>query len=1043
MTRKNKARHGLARSYRIAPTVKMLRAAIVTSVLMTVAGTACAAPLPAFNAGISVYEPNIDVVIDNDYDYTVDASFKAVGISGIASNGDVSINNSGDLNVYADGYYGSSSAYGIFSSAHGDSNVTNSGNINVTAHTSLINFNSAEAQGIKSFAITGDSIVANDGIIHIDVASTGLALAFGINAYSGYGDVNVQNTGDIYIAADAGGTVIAAGIEVGSRTGNGVVNNSGGIIINAESESWASLHGIKTYSSGGGFDIVNVGDIALSTVADSDADAAAIFTQSFSGNASIETLVENAGDLTVTANSIYGKSSVRGISTYGQNSSISIENAGDINLVSEADHGYANAFGILTGGAYAADVFNSGDIDINVSANVAEYNYSQSLAFGIYSQGVFSLIENVGDIVITANSGNGSLHAKGIAADGVWADVQNSGSITIDAYSETDQVDASGIDIVSLYDAIVYNSGDISVSAESGSGIAQAVGIHIYSQDGTISLNNTGNITATSESGIAYAVSLSGYYGASFTNSGDIQAFGDGALAIISVNEVFTNAGTVIQNEGNIHGGIRTGLSDDLLRNKTSGSIFLDDSTIDLGDGENAFINEGELFANGDANFIGIGAGNLFTNNGNSIHMNDGAADDSLTIAGDFNGTGGVFVDVDGASLTADSLFIDGNVLAGTANTITINMVSPVGLSDIADGTEIAIVSVTGTSQAGNFILNPISGAVSGLYTFDYSLNYNQGDYSLAFDIGMSGLGTLATTLSPAIQSIWYNSIGTVYQREGSARSFLGKGEDSGGGVWARVYGTDGSYVPDASKNNFDGTAGANFDMSGIALDAGVGYAFNEQFVVGAILGTSDTDVTPESGGEATVSAISIGAYVSYLPGNGFYGDLYYRWMDFDGDGTFGGDRIDYQGNAYGFSFEFGYAFQTASGFKIEPQLQYSDMKVDMDNIIYSNTDFQLNDGDSSQLRAGLALSKDYTAGWGKWTPYGALSYVDLSGGGNDYDISGVLEGSVDMSGSSSLLEVGLTATAGEWIFAGGLNWQDGGAFDSVLSGQLNVKYIW
>mgnify|MGYP006384062337 CR=1 FL=1 len=47
------------------------------------------------------------------------------------------------------------------------------------------------------------------------------------------------------------------------------------------------------------------------------------------------------------------------------------------------------------------------------------------------------------------------------------------------------------------------------------------------------------------------------------------------------------------------------------------------------------------------------------------------------------------------------------------------------------------------------------------------------------------------------------------------------------------------------------------------------------------------------------------------------------------------------------------------------------------------------------------------------------------------------------MSGRRGLLEVGVTADIGDWILAGGFNWQDGGAVDSVFSGQLNVKYTW
>lgn len=1044
MTRKNKARYGLARSYRIKPTVKILRATIVASALATSAAIVCAAPLPPGNTGISVYEPIGDVVISNINDYSVYASSSAIGIAGKAGNGGVTIENSGNLDVYAnaDGYSYSSSALGIYAniSVADEIHISNSGDLSVTAHTDANGYYSADARGIKVFASAGESIVINNGSIDIDVESSGISFASGINFEGLFGTAEVQNYGDISINAKAGGLATLEAISTYAMFGEITIENSGDLNITLEGNDRAWLNGIVANTFYGA-EVVNSGDISLNSFANSDSVATAINTTTRFNYSSIS----NTGDLTVVSDSVLGRATARGIFGIANYDSVILNNSGEIHLVSESEQGSAYAAGIVAYSNGDTQVVNSGDIYIGVSSNVSGNHSMSSYANAILGYGYDLLIENDGNIWMQGFAENGDIEAAGIKGVGRQfnTNILNAGDISVFLSNIDDGATSTGISLIATYDAIIENTGDLEIVAESDNGIAKAYGMRALSQFGFIEASNAGSIMATSESGIANAVSLNGFHGVSFTNTGDIKAIGDNAVAISSNLEQYTYYGTDIVNKGKIHGDILTGAGDDMLQNDASGSIFLSDSTIDLGDGENAFVNLGELFADGDANLINIGAGNVFTNNGNSIHMDDGAADDSLTIVGDFNGTGGVFVDVDGASLTADTLFIDGNVLTGTANTVSINFVTPVDFSDITNGSEITIISVTGNSTASNFVLNPIVGGANGLYTFDYSLNYSQGDYSLAFDFGMSGLGALATTLSPALQSIWYNSMGTVYQREGSARSFLGQGEDSGGGVWTRVYGADGSYVPDATKNNFGGSTTANFDMSGIGLDAGVGYAFNQQFVVGAILGTTDTDVTPEAGGEATVSATSVGAYVSYLPGNGFYGDLYYRWMDFDGDGTFGADRIDYQGKAYGFSFEFGYAFDTASGFRIEPQLQYSDMKVDLDDISYNGTAFVLNDGDSSQLRAGLALSKDYKADWGKWTPYGALSYVDISGGSNDYDISGVLEGSVDMSGSSGLLEVGVTADIGDWILAGGFNWQDGGAVDSVFSGQLNVKYTW
>lgn len=1071
MTRKNKARYGLARSYRIKPTVKILRATIVASALAATAATVCAAPLPQFNSGIVVLEP-FDVVLNNTYDYTVGASYVASGIQVGSYYGDINLENSGSLDVYADasGFDNSTYAIGILASGN-EVDLINSGDLSITAHTDINGYYTANATGIRIISDYGDSLVANTGNISIDLESSGVSFALGIKAQSMNGNADIQNYGDISIVAHAGPSwAVIDAINGSARSGDVEIDNSGDINITLEGDYKALVNGVYTYTFYDA-EVANSGNISISSFANSDSYATAINADS-AGNYTTYIHLENTGDLNVVTDSVNGRANARGIVGLAPSGSVVIENTAEIRLVSESEQGSAYATGIVASSRGDTYVSNSGDIYVGVSANVSVYHGMSSFATGILGGGYEVSIENNGNIWVQGFAENGDIEAAGIkGVAGISnASTLNSGDVSVFLSNLNDDATSVGISLTAVNETIVENSGDLEVVAESENGIAQAYGIRVLSRYDSVVAINSGSIKSNSENGTAIGLIAESYAGALITNTGTIEAGGYDAWAIVS------DAGlgaTEITNttSGSINGAISTGAGydrfvnqgfwyvgedntsifgdgGDFIINDVSGKIFMEGSSIDLGAvgaiASNSFLNNGKLYVNGTNNIIDMGGSNsVFTNNGNSIHMDDGAADDSLAIVGDFNGTGGVFVDVDGANLTSDTLLIDGNVLAGTANTVSINFVTPVDFSDISNGAEITIISVTGNSTASNFVLNPSAGGANGLYTFDYSLNYSQGDYSLAFDIGMSGLGTLATTLSPALQSIWYNSMGTVYQREGSARSFLGQGEDSGGGVWTRVYGADGSYVPDATKNNFGGSTTANFDMSGIGLDAGVGYAFNQQFVVGAILGTTDTDVTPEAGGEATVSATSVGAYVSYLPGNGFYGDLYYRWMDFDGDGTFGADRIDYQGKAYGFSFEFGYAFDTASGFRIEPQLQYSDMKVDLDDISYNGTAFVLNDGDSSQLRAGLALSKDYKADWGKWTPYGALSYVDISGGSNDYDISGVLEGSVDMSGSSGLLEVGVTADIGDWILAGGFNWQDGGAVDSVFSGQLNVKYTW
>jgi outer membrane autotransporter protein len=494
---------------------------------------------------------------------------------------------------------------------------------------------------------------------------------------------------------------------------------------------------------------------------------------------------------------------------------------------------------------------------------------------------------------------------------------------------------------------------------------------------------------------------------------------------------------------------------DDYIYNGEDGRIFMNGDSIELGGGDNLFVNEGKLYADGASNVINMGYSygeggysyGLFVNNGSSIHMDDGAADDALTIIGDFTGSGDVNVDANGATLSSDRLYIEGDVLAGTANTVNVNLLSLPSAADMLAGETIDIVSVSGSSSASNFALGSVHTTDTALFTTDYSLVYGGGDYALGFDVtGLSTAGILLSTAAPAVQNLWYGSLGTMYQRQGAERRFSADGSaevEAAVGVWGRYYANDGAMKPDAERGNFGGGGGQNYDFSSNGLEIGVGYSFNEAWTIGVLAGTMEGDYKPEAGGKTDLDGNTIGAYLTYIHGNGFYADLSYRSFDFDGEVNNGSEVLDLNGDADGYSLEMGYGFKTESDLEIEPQLQYSSMSVSMDDVGYGSGDFELTDGDSSQFRLGVALRKSYQQDSGLWTPYAALSYVNISSASNSYVIGGALEGGVDTSGGSALLELGTDARYKAWVFNAGISMQDGGAYDFLFGGQLNVRYSW
>jgi outer membrane autotransporter protein len=88
-------------------------------------------------------------------------------------------------------------------------------------------------------------------------------------------------------------------------------------------------------------------------------------------------------------------------------------------------------------------------------------------------------------------------------------------------------------------------------------------------------------------------------------------------------------------------------------------------------------------------------------------------------------------------------------------------------------------------------------------------------------------------------------------------------------------------------------------------------------------------------------------------------------------------------------------------------------------------------------------VRKSFDTGVRVWTPYATVSAVREFDGENAYSIDGNFFGSTSTEGTSALVEAGLNVQSGNLSVFGGLNWQDGGALDSVVGGQVGVRYSW
>jgi hypothetical protein len=991
----------------------------------------------------------------------------AVSSNGKYSNGNTIVTNSGDITVSAFDF-----ATGINARSVNDVFVYNSGDITVTTEED-------RATGIYSISTYNSAYINNSG----DITTLGGIGATGAGSAGNYGATTI-NSGDISVTSTLFYTGInyygelyylggwANGIAATSRFGDvATVINSGNVDVNAMTEG----KGLIANTRYGNANVYNDGDV---TVSGQYVSAYGIYMQATSydqarSGALEGSFVISAGDITVTSEAL-----AVAIQAGQAFDDLLVYNGGDINASIVNNDGYGNAFGVVARNTYGdVDVINYGDITVasggqaaGISASTyGGYFYFYYSGFGSYFNGDVGVLSD-GALSVTSDNARATGIFAGSSLGAVF--VETAGSIEVSAYDRAFGIDArsnygdveilNGADVSvtssnynaagirglsEYYDVTIFNYGDVDVQAE---GLAQ--GIVALSYYGNVGVMNAGDVTASSNGGYSQAVALrSGTgYDAVLQNFGTITAGSGNALAVS-----ITGGNGDIRNYGDISGGMLTDAGDDYVHNTDDGRIFLTDDSIDLGYGYNYFLNDGKIYADGANNVInmgyyGGGEGGyyygVFANNGNSIHMNDGAADDTLTIIGDFSGTGDVNVDVEGASLTSDTLYIYGNVLAGTANTINVDLISLPSAADINAGETITIVEVSGSSAVTDFVLGDVNVSGGALFSADYSLVYDGSEFALGFDItGLTTAGVLLTSASPAIQNLWYGSLGTMYQRQGGERQFL---KDSGAadvhgaaGAWTRIYGSDGSITPSANRNNFGDAGSQDFSFGNDGLEFGVGYSFTEAWTAGLLGGLAKSTYRPDAGGRGELTANTIGGYVTFTPGNGFYADLSYRDFSLDGEINGGGANLPISGDASGYSLELGYGFKTKSGLEIEPQLQYSSVDVSLDDVGYNAGDFKLTDGDSDMFRAGVALRKSYEQNDGIWTPYTALSYVDVTSASNEYLIGGVLQGGVDMTGGSVLFELGTDAKYGDLLFNLGMSVQDGGAYEFVYGGQLNIRY--
>ena len=439
----------------------------------------------------------------------------------------------------------------------------------------------------------------------------------------------------------------------------------------------------------------------------------------------------------------------------------------------------------------------------------------------------------------------------------------------------TDGVDSDGIDVVTDTGDQTIVAGPVTVSGPGSDGIsAVATGCadvnitatgEIFSADGTgIVASSLCAVTVTtlpgaSVDGADAGIDVTSGTGATITLNDSVSSDNgpainvDGAPAVVNVN-----AG------GSIIGNIDLTDSNDVLNN---GGSFVVIGTSDFGGGVDVINNlAGGVVSSTNGN--GVLANCETFNNAGTITMVDGAPNDTLTVCGNYVGTGAANLGIDvagGASgLTADQLIIIGNASGSTG--VNMNLLPG---SAIIDPDGVLIVDA-GTATGNPFTLN----GQTSFGLINYSLLQN-GSNTFLISTPDEAIFDIAT-MSQFAGEFWHQSGDAHLSCAAARRNDLGLVGRSPLSVCGQAY-----YSEDRTGDNDRTRTVFSTELTysdrlktkryGAQLD--LGYRPSDNLEFGLTGGYQHAKASP-SDSSLTGKGYNIGAYAEYGMATGFYGAL-------------------------------------------------------------------------------------------------------------------------------------------------------------------------
>lgn len=871
--------------------------------------------------------------------------------------------------------------------------VSSGGAVTVTAGpvtTAGANAPGVELTGTNVTATLADISASGAGSRALTVAGNGVV---DLTA----GNVSTGAAGDDVVLVTNGSTTGATSVGVGTVTSSGV--DADGIVVFGSG-------GPVTISSGA---ITTSGDASSGVVAQAGdgrltVTTGAITTTGATNSDGVQ--MSSNGPITLTANGA--------ISTAGTNS-----NGIDINGIAGAV--VANFGNVTTTGATgseAVEITATGAITVNQAAGTTASSSSAGIrAVVLHGNGVSGILRDItatgaGSVGLeVASTGPVNLTVGNVAStnDGISI-FAPAGNITLVAGDVTtteasaDAVVLTGAEVTGTLRDVTASGADSngvlvdstgSVDLTVGSVNAAATGVSITA-GGSASVVVGAGATV---SGGTQGVVLDGAAGNALTVNGTLRSSTAGNAAYaVSGGPLTLTLGAA----GSIVGPLAFTGGDDVLNN---GGVMQPSSSTDFGLGADLFNN----LATGTVRVIGGAA--AFTgletfNNAGLIDLVDGAANDSLTLSGDYVGSGGrLGVDLVGTAsgLSADQLIVAGNI-SGTT-TILPDIVNPV-----VDTDGVVIVNGGGTLAPGSFTLGITNSGLLG-----YALVTDGNDLLLVTSAD-AAIGD-AVLLNRVGQEMWYQSFDAISQVMASRRLDYGVERKNPLGFWAQLYGgTDKSGDRSREFSAFGADLSASDRLETHRRGAQVGIDFvSTNFAVGATTGYERAKTDSELGSDIKAEGTNYGAYAQFGMQNGLYGSILAKRDNYDvriSNRGLGLGFVKPDGRSTGIDGELGFRFGGVETVAFSAFAGLSRVNTRLDDYEFGN--IQFDDDSFKSLRGRVGARAGFA---GKLAPFVEAKLFREFKGDNDVTVT-----------SGSLVDTLEGEGRGTWVrLEGGIGGGQGG----------------